>query len=823
MPKSKGAEAYDNVNGQYAACHAIFEEIMATVAGVLLARLSAAMDELLADWRSYKHAAARLDFDDLLYTARDLLAEHEEVRSALAHRFQYVLVDEFQDTDPLQIEILWLLCAEAQEKGSGDPLARALRPGALFLVGDPKQAIYRFRGADVNAYVAARTAFGNEGLIKITANFRSVEPILAFVNKKFEAALSTEQGQPGFTELSPTCDSPGGLVAIAALDIADGEDGEKARADEMRDAEAELVADLCSRLIDNRRVRKRDKDGREVMEPCKLGDIALLAPVGTDLWRFEKALDERGIAVSTQAGKGFFGRQEIQDLIALTRTLADGRDTLALGALLRGPLVGLTEAELLDIAEALPLDQERPDRLPQLNLWTDPEHIRHDLAQAVLRSLQSLGKRVRSTTPFSLLSDAISLLNVRSQLQYRFKAGADRALANVDVFLEYSRAYDVRGLRAFANDMRANWEEATRVVEGRPDAEEQSVALITIHASKGLEWPIVIPINMTGAPPPEKGVMHDRQSRIFSMPLLGAAPEDYESIKETNVIELERERVRLWYVAATRARDLLILPRHSCKLSDKAYARIVDLDLPSLRAIDLEALGKQSSTSPDRIENSQTRDIFAEQAGNIVRSHHRVTWRQPSRTEVEAPLHLQPQFVFGGAEPLEQAVDAPDGPVVGSSTRGIILHKLMEEVLTGETADRPDALVARAGELKTQLHLPLSDDTKERISPKEIAQTIVRMLSIPEIAKLRPRLIPEHTIYRSERDEDTETIVSGIADAIAYDADGKVEVIIDWKSDVDVDAQRLNSYCGQLESYKRSTGSSRAFLVLMTSGRLLAI
>ena len=182
------------------------------------------------------------------------------------------------------------------------------------------------------------------------------------------------------------------MVAVAALDVADGDDVD---ANQMRDAEANRVADLCSRLVGNRLVR--DQDG--VMRPCRLGDIALLAPVGTQLWRFEEALEDRGVAVSTQAGKGFFRRQEIQDLIALTRTLADGRDTLALGALLRGPLIGLTEAELLDIAEALPLDQDRPDRLPQLNLWTDPEHIRHDLARFAIRSLQSLAMRARSTTP----------------------------------------------------------------------------------------------------------------------------------------------------------------------------------------------------------------------------------------------------------------------------------------------------------------------------------------------------------------------------------------------------------------------------------------
>ena len=144
-PKTEGVEAYDAANAQYMACHTALERLMGTIAGELLSRVAAEMDGLLNNWRSYKHAAALLDFDDLLYTARNLLAGREQVRQALAHRFEHVLVDEFQDTDPLQIDILWRLCGEARKQGGVDPLARAIRPGALFLVGDPKQAIYRFR------------------------------------------------------------------------------------------------------------------------------------------------------------------------------------------------------------------------------------------------------------------------------------------------------------------------------------------------------------------------------------------------------------------------------------------------------------------------------------------------------------------------------------------------------------------------------------------------------------------------------------------------------------------------------------------------------
>src|ERR1700730_566104 len=161
---------------------------------------------------------------------------------------------------------------------------------------------------------------------------------------------------------------------------------------------------------------------------------------------------------------------------------------------------------------------------------------------------------------------------------------------------------------------------------GRPDAEEQSVALITIHASKGLEWPIVIPINMTSAPKAESGLMHDRRYDRFSIPVFGVVPPDYGDIKAWNVAELGRERVRLWYVAATRARDLLILPRHSSVLNERAYARIVDFDLRSLATIDPEALGDPMPPPPAPPENQQTKDHFTEEAEIIFRLPRRSGW-----------------------------------------------------------------------------------------------------------------------------------------------------------------------------------------------------
>ena len=338
----------------------------------------------------------------------------------------------------------------------------------------------------------------------------------------------------------------------------------------------------------------------------------------------------------------------------MTRTLADARDTLALGALLRGPLVGLTEAELLDIAEGLPVDPQRPDRLQNLNLWTPPEHIGHELARSVIEKLQALGRRARSTTPYMLLADAASALNVRPQLRQRFKAGAERALANADLYLEMARGYDVRGLRAFARDMRANWDEAVRQVEGRPDAEQQSVALITIHAAKGLEWPIVIPVNMTGTPKGETGIMHDRRSAQFSISVLGVEPPAYGALKALNEQEQARERVRLWYVAATRARDLLVLPRHAATLPDKSWARTVDLDLSSLPALDPVRLGDAKPRVADAAENSQTQAIFAAEAERIAKAERKITWHRPSRSEAEKTEAPPPLPIFTDPEAVDK-------------------------------------------------------------------------------------------------------------------------------------------------------------------------
>jgi ATP-dependent exoDNAse (exonuclease V) beta subunit len=816
------------LNGQaeelHLACCRGWTTLFQAVAGRVLADLIVAIQPIADNFRDYKRSAALLDFDDLIFAARDLLRDHPVVREALAKRYAHVLVDEFQDTDPLQTEIFWRLCGEPVD--GADPqnwAGYSIRPGALFLVGDPKQAIYRFRGADVAAYIRAREAIRTlkpDDLLSISTNFRSCAAILAYVNERFAPHMTVEKGQPGFTALDSFHPDHGEGLCVAALPvICAGEDG-KAKAGVQRDCEAEAVAEMCCRLIGSQIIVDRKTDERR---PCRPGDIALLAPGGTELWRYEEALEKRGVPVATQAGKGFYRRQEVQDLIAITRVLADSRDTLALVALLRGPVVGLSEEQLLDLVWNQPRDPERPDARARLNLHLDPEAIEHSHARNIVEKLQALRRAINGTTPHQLLAEAIDVLRVRPILLQRHGGQAERPLANVDLFLSLAQPYGVRGLKAFADIMKAAWEGKTRSAEGRPDAQEEAVSLVTMHASKGLEWPIVVPINTMTTGNAVRDPIIDSDTKAIFLPIFGVAPAGYEEAKAAEVAERERERLRLWYVAATRARELLILPKLDVAPAKSSWNALMEFDLDSLPLIEIEQHSPGFETIDGDPENGQTRDIFAGEAAAVVAASHKLRWAAPSRDEDPAgPLDIaaMPQIVLGDDD--EPSTDEAI-VVQGGRERGLIIHKLFEEVLTGETAGDLQAIVARATDLIRDLGREPGLDPASGLSAAEMAGAVSRTLALPEIAAIRTRLVPELPVYGASEDEDGELATFGIVDALCMGEDGKPELVIDWKSDVAPNTAAEHHYRLQVRRYLEVTGIPQGMVVFVTTGTLLRV
>ncbi|MDP9933495.1 UvrD-helicase domain-containing protein [Variovorax paradoxus] len=818
LSTAQGGQVAAEATTAHAACCQTWNAMLATASAQVTSELLPVLQPAIDRMQDYKRSAALMDFDDLLRSARNLLRGHPAVRTALAGKYQHVLVDEFQDTDPVQTEIFWRLCGDPPV-GIDDANWRGfrIRPGALFLVGDPKQAIYRFRGADVRAYVEAREALRSQdpnSIIPITVNFRSCGPILDHVNQRFAAPLALA-GQPGFIALQAWHPAREGGPCVSALDVRVADANGRANAEMIRDGEAEAVARLCAYLIGNELIKDPDTGERR---QCRAGDIALLAPTGAELWRYEQALEDRGIPVATQAGKGFFRRQEVQDLIAITRVLADSRDSLALGALLRGPVVGLADEEILGILWAL---RDRETGQPaSLSLNLDAGLIEHPLARDVLQRLQGLRLKARSTTAHNLLAQAVDELRVRPVLMQRHGRQVERALANVDLFLNLSRAYDIRGLTAFSDAVRNAWEDDSRAVEGRPDAQEESVSLFSMHAAKGLEWPVVVPINgATTTMAPSRDIL-SRDDNTLYCPILGVAPVGHEAALDAEKAELQRERVRLWYVAATRARELMVIPRLDAPVARNAWSALVDLGLAALQPIAMPENVPELVPGAPEAANTQTREVFQQEAARVAAASHAINWIVPSREEDAAKPLEQAEVPEVYITPQGDEIQAIGESVAiqGGRERGLVLHKLLEEVLTGETADNADSLAARAAELAAMLGAVVSDNPANGLSPFDLATAVRRTLAIDIVAALRPWLLPEFNVYASSDIEGKEYVRTGIVDAIAYDEDGKPLAVLDWKSDVAPTAHVVEHYKAQVRSYLEITRTPKGYVVFATTG-----
>ncbi|WP_413434274.1 PD-(D/E)XK nuclease family protein [Rhizobium pisi] len=319
--------------------------------------------------------------------------------------------------------------------------------------------------------------------------------------------------------------------------------------------------------------------------------------------------------------------------------------------------------------------------------------------------------------------------------------------------------------------------------------------------------------------------MIDRLTDTFYCPILGVPPSGYDTVREAEKNELDRERVRLWYVAATRARELLVLPRLDVLPSKSSWIGLVDLSLTTLPGIDASHLPFDPIVATGDVDNDQTREGFAAGASAIADRQVRLTWLAPSRDENASGEVLQDEdiYIWTGSE--NGADREPEAPALiqGGRERGLILHKLMEEVLTGESDEAIGALRTRAEAFIGALGKTPSDDPANGLSADELALCVTRTLALPEIAALRPALLAEFPIYTLRREVAELVATAGIADALTIDPDGRPLVVVDWKSDVNPDPQTLDHYRAQVRAYLDMTGAEQGLIVLMTSATVIHV
>jgi ATP-dependent exoDNAse (exonuclease V) beta subunit len=270
-----------------------------------------------------------------------------------------------------------------------------------------------------------------------------------------------------------------------------------------------------------------------------------------------------------------------------------------------------------------------------------------------------------------------------------------------------------------------------------------------------------------------------------------------------------RERERLWYVACTRARELLIVPEMA-QAEQKSWARVVHLGHDALPELDLSGMTPAPMPAIADRPNTQTAELFAAERAIIDEAAVPLTWVRPSDHDPDRLEAVEAITLDVG--------DAPevDLPVGAGRVRGLLLHKLMEEVLSGELVEEVERFANRARELVGELVLD-PDDGDVLPDAEEIAATAWRTLQLPEIAALRERLTPEWPVYALLEDSSKPRALAGRIDAIAYAGD-RAEVIVDWKSDVDPSDADIRLHAGQLEDYLRATGAPRGAVVYMTPG-----
>lgn len=522
---------------------------------------------IIDEFESLKERAGYVDFLDLLLRARNLIRENLEIRLDLQERFKHIFVDEFQDTDPLQAEMMMLLAAD-------DPSEQDWRkvktiPGKLFIVGDPKQSIYRFRRADVALYqeVKQRVIESGGALVDLNVSFRSVPAIQEVVNAAFKPVMTESLTQANYVPLKPSRKDVETQPAFIALPVSHPyNDYGKVTNIRIDESLPNDVAAFVNWLINESGWTVTERGQSDERVPLKARHICLLfrrlRHYSTDVTRgYVQALEDFQIPHLLVGGSSFHAREEVEAIRNALTAVEWPDEELAVFATLRGPLFGFSDGELLayrTLCKSLHAFKQPPEDLP--------ESLR-EIAEAlgILRELHN--KRNRRPIAETIQQ----LLEVtRAHAGFANWPTGEQALANLMRLSDMARRAERNGLisfRAFVDWLDEQAESGD--IGDAPIMEEgvDGVRIMTVHKAKGLEFPVVILCDITAKDSREPTKWIDQTAGLSVMNLAGCTPiEVQEHALEEAQIEKE-EATRILYVAATRARDLLVV----CATGDEPF------------------------------------------------------------------------------------------------------------------------------------------------------------------------------------------------------------------------------------------------------------
>jgi ATP-dependent exoDNAse (exonuclease V) beta subunit len=869
--RALGGVEREQVFARRAALHARLEKFRENAGANLAPELQRELWPMIELYENGKQRAGALDFLDLLVVARNLVRDNPTVRAALQRRYTHIFVDEFQDTDPLQAEIIVLLAAD-------DPTQQDWRrvrpiPGKLFVVGDPKQSIYRFRRADVALYQQVKRQLVEAGakLDYLTVSFRAVPALQASINAAFAPLMSSDAPtHPAYTPLQPSRDDVASQPALIALPVP-APYGDYGGIVDFRIEESlpDAVAAFARWLVHESgwTVTEREEPGRRV--PIRPRHICILFrrlnSRGRDVTRpYLRALEARHLPHVLVKGGSFNEREEVEAIRNLLAAVERPDDDLVVFATFRGPIFALPDDLLLEFHQAcgtLNLFRRLPAEVP--------ERLASVLrAREVLRELH----RRRNRRPIAeTIADALG--QTRAHAGIAIWPTGDQALANIMRLMDQARRYEARttttSFRGFVDELeeRAARDEASET----PLAEEgtEGVRIMTVHRAKGLEFPIVVLADITcNETLGEPSRYVDPARGLCALRLAGCSPRELLDRAEAERRRDEEEAIRLLYVATTRGRDLLVVPVVGDEEREGWVSRLNPVLYPAPSEW-RSPLAKQPPGCPEFGEDSvYTRPSRAPgRTQSVAPGLHRpkhgtetVVWWDPSRLilDVQEAMGLrQSRLLEADASGIvstrgkelheewrknrEATLAAGAEPTLAVATATGIAHSAAssgasDEIRVEETqheSRRPGR--AAFGQLvhETILRVPFGA-TRSDIA--RIANYVARVVGASEedaeaaaIAVERALAAPimraAATSERAHREYpilfrlENGTLVEGIADlAFETELDGKTRwTIVDFKTDRDL-APSLERYREQLRLYlqgiRKATGAETSGVIL---------
>ena len=727
-----------------------------------------------------------LSFEDLLMKATRLLRDQPHVRASFARRFKCLLVDEFQDTDPIQAEMMLLLTADRVDET--DWTKTRPRPGSLFVVGDPKQSIYRFRRADIVTYAQVRDRIVDTGgaVVSLVTNFRARPELVDWTNDVFQDLFPKEA-----SDYSPTYDAmaagrapiepaDGALPPVAVLQLADV--GDKVKTAQH---EAQQVAWTIASWIHQKRTVVDRQTGER--RPVEAGDFLILARQKANFDTYARAIQRLGIACETSGGEAIRNAPEVTMLRDAIRAATRSDDTSALVAALRGPLFGISDVALYEYTQAG----------GRFSIYADADHeaaqSHPDIAEAI-QCLRSIAEWVRTLPPTA------ALLRTMDRLRLIILAGihpdgnerAGTLIRAVELIRSIATSTATGQAATMADLMQAldYLMGSKQIADGMPAIPTQgdAVRIMSVHVAKGLEAPVVFLLDpRSHRPTPTIHIDRSGATAHGYMAMLGpwrlrgarpiiACPLNWARYEEEAGLFETWEETRLRYVAATRAISTLIVSRRGNHRQKASFWQPFDDDLETMER--LPQLKDAGDPAASIVEVDATTLPITGETVNAVRTDATRARRERAQPSYDVVAIKESVITSAAAArrvststPLETTLEDDDLP--RGAAWGELIHLLLEAAMTDhQNLDlRPLAQASLEDAGIDPMLAPRVVDIVNRVKASKIWTR----------AQAASRVLVEVPFQRHLPDRDLQTLERGVIDLAFRDLYGWT--IVDYKTD----------------------------------------